>query len=238
MAPPDAAFRLDCHVHTRHSKDARGSVLDLAVAAQAAGLGGFCLTDHDTVAGHAHIREAQEKTGLLIVPAIEVTSAEGHILALGVREDVPRGLGYLETREHVEDQGGVAVPAHPLRSFSGMGPRALHHHTDEGQILAVEAVNARERRLVQQNTRKLVSELGVSPLGGSDAHWVHDVGAAYTVLDDAPGSVDDVLDAIRRGACRAEGTPLRRLSVLGHTASLWAGPLRRRFIDRQEARRP
>lgn len=227
-------FTVDCHVHSRHSHDARGSVLDLARAASRAGLDGFCLTDHDTVAGHAEIQAASDTTGVMVVPAVEVTTAEGHLLALGVREAVPRGLGYLETREAIEAQGGIAVPAHPLRLLSGMGPTALQQHTDDGQVLAVEALNARERRIVQENTRRLVERLGVSPLGGSDAHWVRDIGAGYTVLEEVPATTDDVLDLIQRGRCRAEGSPLPRASVWGHGLSLMVPPLRRRVLARRD----
>ncbi len=227
-------FRIDCHVHSEHSKDARGTVLELAQAAQAAGLHGFCLTDHDTIAGHAEIQEAAEKTGLLIIPGIEVTTAEGHLLALGVNQIVPRGLGYQETREIIEAQGGVAAPAHPLRLMSGMGPSALQKHTDDGAIVAVEAMNARERRIVQENTRSLVSELGVSPLGGSDAHWIHDVGNAYTVFPDPPVAVDDALDRIRRGQCTVGGKQTPRHKVWGHSLSLAVPPLRRRYLERRQ----
>ncbi len=231
---PGPGFRFDCHVHSHHSKDARGTVLELAQAAQAAGMHGFALTDHDTIAGHTEIQEAREKTGMLIVPGIEVTTAEGHLLALGVSQEVPRGLGFLETRDLVEAQGGLVVPAHPLRLISGMGPTALHRHTDDGAIVAIEALNARERRLVQENTRQLVSELGVSPLGGSDAHWIRDIGTAYTVFPDPPVTVDDVLDRIRRGQCIVGGRHTARAKVWGHSLSLATGPLRRRLLARRK----
>lgn len=224
------SHRFDLHVHSRHSRDARGSVMDLAMAAQEAGLHGFCLTDHDTIAGHKEIEQAMHATGLLIVPGIEVTAAEGHVLAIGATRAVPKGLGLDETIGFIEQQGAVPVPAHPLRMLSGIGPTSLQDHAAEGGLRVAEGLNARDRRMVQENTLRRVQGLGLAATGGSDAHWVRDIGTAYTVLDRRPASAEDLVAALHDGLCRAEGGSLRRRSVWGHSISLAVPPLRRRFV--------
>lgn len=213
-------WRFDAHVHTGHSKDGRGSVLELAVAAQEHGMHGFAVTDHDTIAGHAEIEEAMQKTGLLIVPGIEVTTAEGHVLALNVREDIQKGQSLTATMAAIEARGGIGIVAHPLRMFTGIGPSGLRTHTGRGTIKAVEAHNARERRIVQENTQSIVATLGVPMVGGSDAHWVHDVGTAYTEFDHAPQDAGEVVRSIRDGLCRPAGGNLSRRQVWGHGLSL------------------
>lgn len=227
--PAVPPFRLDLHVHSRHSDDGAGSVLELARVAQRKGLGGFALTDHDTVAGHAEIEAAAERTGLLIVPGIEVTSAEGHLLALGVTQPIPRGLDAAETVERIDALGGLAVAAHPLRLFTGIGPTMLRERAAAGVLHAAEAANARERALVQQNTDRLCRSLGLTLTGGSDAHWVQDLGNAWTGFDEPLATVDDVLEALRRGASVAGGDATPRRHILLHRLRLGGRRLRRAF---------
>lgn len=211
-------WRFDCHVHSHHSNDAKGSVMELAEAAQANGLHGFALTDHDTVAGHDEIPVAMEATGIFILPSIEVSSAEGHILGFGVTEAPAKGKSFETTREAIELQGGLAVPAHPLKTFSGMGPQGLRDH--QANLPAVEARNGRERRIVQENTERLVASLGLPMMAGSDAHWIRDIGTTYTTFDGPPADAGALLDMIRDGLCRPGGGNIARHKVYAHGLSL------------------
>lgn len=221
-------WRFDGHVHSHHSKDGKGTVMELALTAQERGMHGFALTDHDTVAGHAEIQAAMEATGLMILGGIEVTSAEGHVLAYHVAENVAKGMSFADTVAAIEAQGGLAVPAHPLRMFSGIGPTGLAQRHEEGHIHAVEGRNARERPLVQGNTERVVAALGLPAVGGSDAHWVEDIGTAYTIFDHAPSDAEDLLQMIRDGLCRPGGGHSPRHKVWRHSLSVPARKLRRK----------
>ncbi len=232
------SYRFDLHVHSAHSSDARGSILELAEMAASKGLHGFCITDHDTIGGHQQIQEAAEATGLLIVPGIEVTAAEGHILAIGCRHPIQKGMGLEETSAFIKQHGGVAVPAHPLRFLSGIGPLALADAAAAGHIRAAEGFNARERPLVQDNTMRAIHGHGLAATGGSDAHWIRDIGNAYTVFDDMPNDVGALVRRIQDGLCEPGGASTRRRSVIGHQLSLMVPPLRRRVLARQDAKRP
>lgn len=225
--------RYDLHVHTVHSDDAHGTIMELAEAAQRVGLTGFAVTDHDTISGHAEIQEAREATGLHIVPGIEVTSAAGHVLAIGVTRNIPRGLGLRETAQAIHSLGGIAIPSHPLKLLTGIGPSQLKHAADDNLIQAVEATNARQRPLVQDNTLRLVRQHGFAATGGSDAHWVKDIGAAYTVLESKPTSTGELVAMLRDGLCRPGGSTTPRHKILGHQLSLAAPPLRRAILRRQ-----
>ncbi len=209
-------MRLDLHVHTRHSRDAKGTVLELANAAKSAGLDGFAVTDHDTVAGHAEIRDASRETGLLIVPGVEVSTRDGHLLALGIEEAPEPEQPMLRTIKRIHAAGGVAIPSHPLRR-TGIGDnlRSLAE-----RLAVAEARNARERRAAQERTEAFVAEVGLAGTGGSDAHWITDIGTAWTEMQVSCRDVDDVLSALSQGQCRPGGSNLPRLQVWRHGASV------------------
>lgn len=101
------------HVHTVRS-DGRGTVEEVAAAAKAAGLRFVVLTDHNDFTP----REPVFIDGVLMVPGVEISTAQGHLAALGLRrplEGVRPWMDGGEAEAAVERAGGVAVLAHPVQ---------------------------------------------------------------------------------------------------------------------------
>lgn len=99
------------HVHTRRS-DGTGTVDDVARAAARAGLSFVVLTDHGD--GTRVPEPPSYRQGVLCIDAVEISTSEGHVAAVGLPE-APYPLGG-EARDVVEDihrLGGWAVAAHP-----------------------------------------------------------------------------------------------------------------------------
>src|SRR5688572_4895342 len=99
------------HIHTRRS-DGSGSVDDVARAASRAGLNFVILTDHGD--GTREPDSPAYRNGVLCIDAVEISTASGHVVALGLPR-TPYSLGG-ETRDVVEDirrLGGMAIAAHP-----------------------------------------------------------------------------------------------------------------------------
>jgi predicted metal-dependent phosphoesterase TrpH len=83
---------IDLHSHSRFSADGVAEPEAMVAEARAKGLHGFAITDHNTCAcvdyfeQHGLLnKEGLPVNGLLIIPGQEITTAEGHLLALGVR---------------------------------------------------------------------------------------------------------------------------------------------------------
>ena len=93
-------MRADLHIHSCRSRDSSVTVVEIVQRAKALGLGCIAITDHNTLQGS---RDAREIEGILVVPGVEVSSADGHVLAYGIAEDVPRGLRVEETVERIHD---------------------------------------------------------------------------------------------------------------------------------------
>jgi len=198
----------DLHVHTRFSKDGESTVEAVLARAAAAGLAAVAITDHDTLEGARYAARLADPP-VLVIPGMEVTTADGHLIALGVSELVPRGRGVLETIELVHAQGGIAILPHPyhrLRHAVGFREREAIGAAD-----AVEVFNS--RYIVGSANRKAArraARIGKPGVGGSDSHHARYVGYGRTLVDAEP-EVDAILTAIREGRCSAAGrmTPLR-----------------------------
>jgi hypothetical protein len=192
--------RIDLHSHSRYSPDSKVDPVDLVRAAKAGGLDGIAITDHNSVEGAAKALEFARSVGFLVVRGTEVSTFDGHILAYGVREVIPRGLTPRDTVERIVALGGVPVAAHPYRFWSGLGEQA----TVASPFVAYEVQNARTLRRGNLQATALAADRNVGGTGGSDAHFIDEIGRAVTIVEDG-GTEDDVIEALRRGRTRAEG---------------------------------
>jgi len=191
---------LDLHNHTRYSPDSHVSPAELVALGRRAGLAGIAITDHNSIAGVGEAREAGIRD-FLVVPGVEVSTRSGHVLAYGIREPVPRGLSVRETVERVVAAGGVPVAAHPYRFWSGLGDEGLA----EAAFPAYETRNARTLRRGNERAHRKAEALKVGETGGSDTHFLDEVGKAVTSIDAGNLPLDDVLQALGQGRTTAQG---------------------------------
>jgi len=91
-------LKLDLHIHSQYSEDASGTPLEIAKVLKKKGLNGMAITDHNTIEGGLSALKAASKD-FVVIPGIEISTKDGHIIALNVRETIPRGLTCEETVE-------------------------------------------------------------------------------------------------------------------------------------------
>ncbi len=202
-------LKLDFHVHTVGSPDAHTRIEDLPRIIKAKGLDGVAVTEHDNF-------DSPSFSDVLILPGVEISSADGHIVALGVKEAIESGLPADEIITRIHDQNGVAIIPHPHDPVSKCIKLArLKVRPD-----AVETVNADALSFYVSNwlARRDARKFKLPEVGGSDSHIPESIGDAYTLVDASSRDVRGVLDAVRAGRVRAEGHPtsirnkLRKLS--------------------------
>ncbi len=212
--------RIDLHVHSARSVDGTVPVAAIAAAADAAGLAGFALTDHNTVAGHDELRSAVARyPNLRLLPGVEVSTAVGHVLALGVSEAPTPGRPLAETIEWISAHGGEPVLAHPLRWSHGVGRAAAR----SARVRAIEVLNGHNSGTANRGARAIARDRGVAGTGGSDAHVLSHLGRTYTEFPRDAVSVEELLEAIRRGRVVPGGTPIalgERLRLFVRTGRL------------------
>ncbi|MCL5984545.1 MAG: PHP domain-containing protein [Candidatus Thermoplasmatota archaeon] len=211
-----AILRLDMHVHTDASPDSTLTVPRALEEAKAKGLDGIAITDHNTMSAVATAVALGEKLGLKVVPGVEVSTQEGHLLAYFVPEPPAPGRSITLTAQEIHEKGGFAVLAHPYRFFHGA---ARSGSLDLAAFDGIEVRNAHTSR--GRNIRaEHLSRPGRS-FGGSDAHGPGTLGAYFSEIE---GTGSDLKDLLNGSSVKAQGIGLS----LGQLTAIGAGNLFRR----------
>jgi hypothetical protein len=196
---------VELHAHSEYSYDGRDPVEALLARASEVGLDALAVTDHDAIEGSLAAVERAPDYGLVGVPGLEVSSAAGHVLALGVEELVPAGLSFAETLDRIHDLGGVAVVPHPFQT-SRSGVLAS---ITEDELAAADAIEVYNSRLLtgraNRQAARYARRRGLPTTAGSDAHIAEMVGRAVTHVGTDRRRVPAILDAIREGDTSVEG---------------------------------
>ncbi len=193
-------MKLDLHIHSAFSRDGIASPMEIVNRCKELGLDGFAITDHNGIQGSLESIEHAREAGLIAVRGIEVSTVDGHVLAYGVSEVIPKGLSVQETIDRIHAIGGIAVAAHPVRFPSGIGLEAAENNSFD----AIEILNGGNSRSSNRKALKLAERLGKPRTAGSDAHKIEEIGKSYVTIESAL-SEGEVLEAIANGRVRIGG---------------------------------
>ena len=202
---------VDPHTHSAASYDGRDDVELLVKQAAIVGLDAIAVTDHDEIAASLAAVERAREHDLIAIPGMEVSSAAGHVLALGVEELVPPERPFADTVERIHNLGGIAIVPHPFQE-SRSGVLA---NISRSELAIADAIEVYNSRLLtgrsNRQARRFAERQGLPMTGGSDAHICEMVGQAFTRVDAAEPTAGAILDAITDGRTAVEGkrTPWR-----------------------------
>lgn len=194
-------FKIDLHTHSFFSGDGVSSPEENIASARAKGLDGFALTDHNTNEGVDYLRakglirdDGQPVDGFLIIPAVEVTTADGHLLSIGASLPYLKGRPAKEVCDVIHGRGGLAIPPHPYDLFrAGIRFSIL----ESLPIDALEVFNAATTlRRYNSYAFKYAQLRGLPMTAGSDSHHHSAIGTAYTILNTDDFSLAGILAQI------------------------------------------
>lgn len=214
--PPERArgrgrdwYRGDCHLHTVYS-DGRRLPAEVAAGARAAGLDFMVTTDHNTSASHG-VWGSLAGPDLLIITGEEVTTRNGHWLALGLPPGEwidwryrARDNAYPRFVRQVHGLGGLVVPAHPYCPYIACQWKFGYQGADAVEVWngpwtyddesAVDSWDAQLAEAVRAGRPWLPA------MGNSDAHSVPQViGSPHNVVLADGLSRDQILAGLRAG---------------------------------------
>jgi hypothetical protein len=201
-------LKLDLHVHTVRSYDAHTRREDLPAIIKSRGLDGVAVTEHN-------IFDPPSFDDALVLPGVEISSRDGHIIALGINEMVQPKLPADDTIRRIHNQDGVAIIPHPYDPVCQCVKIArLKTRPD-----AVETVNADALSFYISNwlARRDSAKFKLPQVGGSDSHIPQTIGDAYTLIDAKSRDLKDILDGIRSGKVSGGG---RATSVMNKMRKL------------------
>ncbi|MFW6004429.1 MAG: PHP domain-containing protein [Halodesulfurarchaeum sp.] len=196
---------VELHAHSERSHDGRDPVELLLEQAAAVGLDAIAVTDHDAFEESERAAALAPEFGLIGIPGMEVTSAAGHVLALGIDRKIPAGRSFEETIGAIHEAGGIAVVPHPFqKSRSGVAPNISRE-----ALTSADAIEVYNSRLLtgraNRKARQFAETHDLPQTAGSDAHIAELVGQAITAVEVERETAAGIVDAIRAGRTSVEG---------------------------------
>jgi hypothetical protein len=166
------------------------------------GLDVIAFTNHNQrLGGRIGRLVSGDATTPLVLRAEEITGAHYHIAAVGIEDTIPGMLKAADAIAAVHAQGGVAIAAHPVKSFWNGWDEAARRMVDGAEIAHPQAigdpVSRAEMIEFSRYTRQLNPHL--APIGSTDYHLRQPMGLCRTYLFAREYSEAGVLDAIRAG---------------------------------------
>ena len=191
-------FRIDLHIHTKHSGDSNSEPEDVILHAIDANLDGIAFTEHYSFEASEFVEKIREKyrKDILIFRGVEFAAADGHCLVFGVNTDRAgiKDVPMQEVVRVVNEKGGVVIPTHPFRGYYSIGESTREL---EG-ICAIEGYNGYSHYSQNKKAVELAEEMGLPYIGGSDSHSAYDVGACYTEFN-TEVTYENILDVLKAG---------------------------------------
>lgn len=186
---------IDLHVHTPGSSDAKlenfGSPEEIVKAAMDAGLAAIAITDHNTAEWCDRMGDAARNTPLIVLPGVEISTAEGHLLAIweegtsstiidellvtvGIKKaergrlDISAKKGFAEVAQEVAVCGGVAIAAHADKEKGLLSLAVKSHLVETLMDDALSAVEVVQLSKTGEVAKKVDNKRILACVRGSD----------------------------------------------------------------------
>jgi predicted metal-dependent phosphoesterase TrpH len=203
--------RADLHIHTMAS-DGTAAVVDILDHVEAnTELDVIAITDHERIDAALAGRSMARDRGLRfeVVIGEEVTTLGGHLLALWIESPIKPFRSLRSTIAAVHDQGGIAIPAHPLVPYplcaQGFVLRRLLADDPRFRPDAIEAFNPTTLgRPWHGRVVRFAEQHELARVGNSDAHDLESIGIGYSTFQGRTG--DDLRAAITARTTHHHGT--------------------------------
>jgi hypothetical protein len=183
-------------------------VREVLESAVRAGLDVIAVTDHNEIQGSLEAREICSGYEVEAIPGVEVSTREGHLVALFVEQNIPRGMSAIDTLLQIREMGGLGIVPHPQQPVPNSITlhsirKALEHPLARETLLGIEVCNMNPSHSpYNRHSQQIADGLPLAHIASSDAHMASMIGAGVTHFEGR--TAQDLRQAIQRRATRPE----------------------------------
>lgn len=168
-------LKVEFHCHSIYSKDSLVPIPALLEAARRKDIDRIVITDHNTIQGALAAKALEPER---VIVGEEVLTDQGELLAVFVREELPKGLPALEAIDRLRKQGAFISVSHPF-DLRRHGWRLENLLTILPYVDAIETFNARcLGAAINEAAQRFALEHNLAGTVGSDAHSIWELGNA------------------------------------------------------------
>lgn len=190
----------DFHLHTRFSKCSDMDPKGLVKKAISENLDVVGVVDHGSIKGGLAAKKSAGKK-ILVIPGEEIKTEFGDLVVF--LSDGKYGGNILEICERARRENAFVFVPHPfdaLRHSIGRNIGKVRKYAD-----AIEVFNSRCMMPgANERAEKFAEENSLPGIGGSDAHFLGEVGNVSCKMD-CERNIDSVLECVRKGKIRISG---------------------------------
>jgi hypothetical protein len=195
----------ELHSHSWYSKgkilgeESVDSPIQMVKEARRKGLQGIAITDHDSFKNWNPLKNLKFND-FVVIPGEEIYTKQGHLIGLGITEEIKPKQDVLETIDKIHSQGGIAIAPHPF-DIGRFGIGNFAKYAD-----AIEIFNSGNMdRISNLRAKKFAKKVRKPAVVGTDAHMKEVIGRSATKLQ-ADFDLDSILKAIKNGKIMATRT--------------------------------
>ena len=224
-------MNFDLHVHTViGSSDSSLTPEQIISESERIGLHGVCLTEHGGGWTSEMIDKKFKNSDLIVIPALEINTEFGHVIAIGLESHIP-GIHKIDfLRKSIDQRGGVLILAHPMRNFFNKPPydSNLIFKDYDKSIVSVSDIADHEifnyvdfieisngANTIQENefALEIADTLNKKGTGGSDSHSIQGIGKSITVFESDIYDSESLLKNLKSGKFHAaEGLNIGKMT--------------------------
>ena len=195
-------IKADLHIHSNHS-DGKSSVREILKSAIDRKLDLISITDHNTLNGSLEAIEIvqEEHLPINVIRGVEISTAQGHLLAYGIDKEMDKGIDLTEAVKLVRDLGGITSLAHPFQFYRHGAIRLKFFKV----VDCIEVFNARSLPIFNGLSNFFCKVYKKGKTAGSDAHKAEFVGYGIVLINVNSSDEKVILNALKNGRCDAKG---------------------------------
>lgn len=196
-------MKTELHIHTSYSCDSLLSIRLLALICKAKAIDCIAVCDHNTISGALKAKQYFKKYGISVIVGEEIFTADGEVIGLFLKNEIPHGLSAEETAERITSQGGMIYIPHP---YDAKRYKTVLK-TDKIEKLApvidfIEICNGRNAESNFSKKQKEIADRYTDPvqtvrIAGSDAHAWFEPGRNFMLSEsydtNSPGEFKEAM---------------------------------------------